>query len=82
MNLIQRIKCVLGFHYRKSYEYIKFDNGILILRCSKCKKQILIKPKEEDPNLLSCRDCGTTENVNEVGLCSFCEEDREEGDED
>ena len=33
--------------------------------------------EDEAQNLLSCRDCGTTEAVNEIGLCPFCEEDRE-----
>jgi len=49
MNLIQRIKCVLGYHYTKSYEYVGYDDitGIINLRCIKCQKQILIKPKED-----------------------------------
>jgi hypothetical protein len=39
------------------------------------------KGTESDSVFMTCVDCGTTENVNEVGLCSFCEEDREQQEE-
>jgi hypothetical protein len=39
------------------------------------------KRTESDSVFMMCVDCGTTENVNEVGLCSFCEEDREQQEE-
>jgi len=49
MSIIQQIKCKLGYHFKKSYEYVGFDDitGNLTLRCIKCKGQILIKPMKE-----------------------------------
>lgn len=49
MSLIQRIKCKLGYHHDKSYEYVRFDfkTGNLILRCINCKEPIIVKPAKK-----------------------------------
>ena len=61
------------------------QKGTVIIAYIQCPECIELEEREEaeeqptgiNPVLASmtCRDCGTTENVDDTGLCAFCEED-------